>query len=85
LAREQAPIAHHDALELPDGHIVLLNQIGGGQHATVLQMPASARPEHDWSSHCADAFGLMAIAYEEPSRWASFTRELKYAEPASFV
>jgi phage terminase large subunit len=23
-------------------------------------------PEHDWSSHCADAFGLMAIAYEEP-------------------
>ena len=25
-------------------------------------------PEHDWSSHCADAFGLMAIAYEDPSR-----------------
>jgi phage terminase large subunit len=24
-------------------------------------------PEHDWSSHAADAFGLMAIAYEEPS------------------
>lgn len=23
-------------------------------------------PEHDWSSHGADAFGLMAIAYEEP-------------------
>jgi phage terminase large subunit len=23
-------------------------------------------PEHDWSSHAADAFGLMAIAYEEP-------------------
>jgi len=21
-------------------------------------------PEHDWSSHCADAFGLMAIVYE---------------------
>jgi phage terminase large subunit len=21
-------------------------------------------PEHDWSSHAADAFGLMAIAYE---------------------
>ena len=27
-------------------------------------------PEHDWSSHAADAFGLMAIAYEEPSRMA---------------
>jgi phage terminase large subunit len=23
-------------------------------------------PEHDWSSHAADAFGLMAICYEEP-------------------
>ena len=23
-------------------------------------------PEHDWSSHAADAFGLMAISYEEP-------------------
>jgi len=38
-------------------------------------------PEHDWSSHCADAFGLMAIAYEEPSRLAAFSRELKYANP----
>ena len=25
-------------------------------------------PDHDWSSHAADAFGLMAIAYEEPER-----------------
>ena len=24
-------------------------------------------PDHDWSSHAADAFGFMAIAYEEPS------------------
>lgn len=23
-------------------------------------------PEHDWASHAADAFGLMAVAYEEP-------------------
>lgn len=23
-------------------------------------------PDHDWSSHGADAFGLMAVAYEEP-------------------
>ena len=23
-------------------------------------------PEHDWSSHAADAFGLMAIDYTEP-------------------
>ena len=24
-------------------------------------------PEHDWASHGADAFGLMATVYEEPS------------------
>lgn len=23
-------------------------------------------PNHDWASHAADAFGLMAVAYEEP-------------------
>jgi phage terminase large subunit len=23
-------------------------------------------PEHDWSSHGADAFGLMCVAYEQP-------------------
>lgn len=23
-------------------------------------------PDHDWSSHAADAFGMMCIAYEEP-------------------
>lgn len=25
-------------------------------------------PEHDWSSHGADAFGLMCVAYEKPSK-----------------
>ncbi len=25
-------------------------------------------PDHDWSSHGADAFGLMCIAYEEPRK-----------------
>ena len=25
-------------------------------------------PNHDWSSHGADAFGLMAVAYEEPRK-----------------
>jgi phage terminase large subunit len=37
-------------------------------------------PEHDWSSHCADAFGLMAVCYEEPSRTNSFNRKLNYAD-----
>jgi phage terminase large subunit len=35
-------------------------------------------PSHDWSSHAADAFGLMAIAYEEPSRSAGMHRKIVY-------
>ena len=34
---------HHDALEFPDGQIALLTYLSEGQHATVLQLPASAR------------------------------------------
>jgi hypothetical protein len=35
-------------------------------------------PEHDWSSHAADAFGLMAVAYKEPSRSANFNRKIEF-------
>ena len=38
---------HHDALEFPDGQIVLLTQLCEGQHATVLQLPASQRVTAD--------------------------------------
>jgi len=31
---------HHDALEFPDGQIVLLTSLYEGQRATVLQLPA---------------------------------------------
>jgi hypothetical protein len=33
---------HHDALEFPDGHIMLLTFLKEGQQAAVLQLPASA-------------------------------------------
>jgi len=33
--------AHHDALEFPDGQILLLTELCAGQHATVLQLPAN--------------------------------------------
>jgi phage terminase large subunit len=35
-------------------------------------------PEHDWSSHGADAFGLMAVAYEDPKRSPAFNRVIEY-------
>jgi hypothetical protein len=31
---------HHDALEFPDGQMVLLTELIEGQEATVLQLPA---------------------------------------------
>jgi hypothetical protein len=36
--------AHHDALEFPDGQIVLVTRLCEGQQGTVLQLPAAPRP-----------------------------------------
>jgi len=38
--RPEEPMAHHDALEFPDGQTVLLTRLVQGQQATVLQLPA---------------------------------------------
>jgi hypothetical protein len=35
--------AHHDALEFPDGQIVLLTSLSEGQEAAVLQLPAEPK------------------------------------------
>ena len=35
--------AHHDALEFPNGQIVLLTRLSEGQQATVLQLPAEPK------------------------------------------
>ena len=39
---KRQPNRHHDALEFPDGKIVLLTLLCIGQRATVLQVPAGA-------------------------------------------
>jgi hypothetical protein len=36
-------VAHHDALEFPDGRIALLTTLCEGQQATVLQLPAEPK------------------------------------------
>jgi len=38
------PHVQHDALEFPDGQVVLLTRMCEGQRATVLQLPAVAQP-----------------------------------------
>ena len=37
---------HHDALEFPDGQIVLVTRLTVGQRATVLQLPTSAHVQN---------------------------------------
>src|ERR1700680_5207906 len=37
--------AHHDALEFPDGRVVLLTMLCDGQEATLLQLPAQPKTE----------------------------------------
>jgi len=41
------PHTHHDALELPDGTIVKLNDLAINQTATVLQLPAAPKTEKE--------------------------------------
>ena len=43
----EQPNVHHDALEFPDGQVVKLTQLCEGQHATVLQLPASPRATNE--------------------------------------
>lgn len=44
---KQKTAAHHDALEFPDGQIVLLTLLNEGQQATVLQLPAEPKTASD--------------------------------------
>src|SRR5713226_6798056 len=41
------PSTHHDALEFPDGQVVMVTRLCEGQCATVLQLPASPRAVED--------------------------------------
>jgi hypothetical protein len=47
---------HHDALEFPDGHVMLLTTVAVGQKATVLQLPARAKTP-------AEAESQQRVAY----------------------
>jgi hypothetical protein len=48
------PRVHHDALEFPDGRVVLVTRLISGQHATVLQLPATAHSAKAAQKHEAD-------------------------------
>jgi hypothetical protein len=45
------PDTHHDALEFPNGEIVLVTRLYEGQRATVLQLPVSPRTINEIESY----------------------------------
>jgi hypothetical protein len=40
----ESALSYHDALEFPNGQVVLLTRLIEGQRATVLQLPAATHP-----------------------------------------
>jgi hypothetical protein len=53
---KETPHVHHDALEFPDGQIVLLTSLREGQHATVLQLPAKPTTQREVEEQRRAAF-----------------------------
>ena len=53
---KEKAIAHHDALEFPDGQIVLLTFLREGQRTTVLQLPAEPKTAVEAESQRRAAF-----------------------------
>ena len=45
--RMDRPSEHHDALEFPDGKLVMVTDLVEGQQATVLQLPVAAETPRD--------------------------------------
>ena len=44
---KETPNIHHDALEFPDGQVILLTSLEVDQHCTVLQLPAAPKTEKE--------------------------------------
>ena len=70
--RRILPRCHFDEKRCEAG----LEALAWYHERTDLHREVGLGPLHDWSSHAADAFGLLAVSYEEPSRRAAFSRPL---------
>ena len=58
------PCVHHDALELPDGKIVMVTSLVEGQRVTVLQLPAVPQPEGEAKALPPEEARLEEVAPE---------------------
>jgi hypothetical protein len=63
------PCTHHDALEFPDGQIVLLTHLRADQRATVLQLPAQPKTA-DAAQSSTQAETLSSAAHRQRARQA---------------
>jgi len=54
------PAAHHDALELPDGKVVLVTSLSEGQRATVLQLPNTGQAVEKARGETTEPLPLIA-------------------------
>jgi hypothetical protein len=74
------PDQHHDALEFPNGRVVLVTRLCKGQRATVLQLPAGAVPAHVEPSLAELSLAELSLA--EPSH-AEFVPPVPVHDPAA--
>src|SRR5262245_26172203 len=68
---KDVPRVHHDALEFPDGTLVLLTDLHEGQQATVLQLPAQPKTlakQRPRRASCASA-NIRRITRLPPEPW----------------
>ena len=78
------PHLHHDALEFPDGQVVLVTHLCAGQRATVLQLPAStAAEEHRHADTAAAAHAEAAPAAAAPVSVPAETARPEAGPPAA--
>ena len=66
------PRVHHDALEFPDGQMVLLTELIEGQEATVLQLPA--QPATAAEAEAQERVAYVGCSCPTPTRKAQNVR-----------
>lgn len=72
-ARRRFPMIYFDAETTEGGRLAL-----GWYHEKFDEVRGiGLGPEHDWSSHSSDAFGLMCCVYKEPRKNEEWTKPLK--------
>jgi hypothetical protein len=68
------PCTHHDALEFPDGQIVLLTHLREGQRATVLQLPAQPQKKADAAQPALPEVRCILERHRDPQAGGTLPR-----------